>query len=105
MSAGDHNVCMNENDSLNRNNTKNEKSLADTINSNNKITKLVDAYRLIHKNGGYTWKRGIIYSRLDCIFVSASLIRNINKAEYDWSFETSDHAAAMISLTINDSPV
>jgi exonuclease III len=69
ISGGDFNLCLNNSDSLNRNSTTNEKSLADSICSNNKITNLVDAFRSLHKVGGYTWKRGICYSRLDYIFI------------------------------------
>jgi hypothetical protein len=76
--------------------------LAENITKNNKITKLVDAYRTIHSNNGFTWKRGIIYSRLDYVFISESIVRNIADASIDWVFDTSDHAAVIIDVEIND---
>jgi exonuclease III len=119
ISGGDFNVCLNNNDSylltwqrslitindsLNRNSTTNEKCLADSICSNNKITNLVDAFRSLHKVGGYTWKRGICYSRLDYIFISTPLIAKLVKAECNWAFETSDHAAVQIKLKLEEAP-
>jgi exonuclease III len=62
--AGDMNVCLSSNDSLNRIGLKNEDLMSDVIRNNNKVAKLSDAYRLVHATGGYTWKRGIIYLRL-----------------------------------------
>jgi hypothetical protein len=89
---------MNINDSINRIRSNPEKNLSETINNNNNITDLVDAYRFKHKEGGFTWKRGTCYSRLDYIFVSASLLQVINKVVHKWSFESSDHAAIMITF-------
>jgi hypothetical protein len=37
--------------------------------------------------------------------VSASLIKNITKASYDWSFETSDHAAVRIDFTLDETTI
>ena len=105
VAAGDYNVCINDSDSMNRNKTKMEINLAESIISNNKITNLVDAYRSLHKVGGFTWNRGIIYSRLDYVFVSTSLIKNITKASYDWSFESSDHAAVRIDFSLDETPI
>jgi exonuclease III len=104
ISGGDFNLCLNNSDSLNRNSTTNEKSLADSICSNNKITNLVDAFRSLHKVGGYTWKRGICYSRLDYIFISNPLIAKLVSAECNWAFETSDHAAVQIKLKLEEAP-
>jgi hemin uptake protein HemP len=42
---------MNLNDSLNRQRTNVEKLLSETINNNNKITNLVDAYRITNNEG------------------------------------------------------
>jgi len=98
ISGGDFNLCMTEKDSLNRNSSTNEKLLAETIHSNNKITNLVDSYRLAHKEGGYTWKRGILYSRLDYIFITSQLTPNMSNSTIDWAFESSDHAALQIEL-------
>ena len=55
--------------------------------------------------GGYTWKRGIIYSRLDYIFVSNSIISKITSASIDWAFESSDHASVKIDFTFYEEPL
>jgi hypothetical protein len=99
IAAGDYNVCMKINDSINRLTSNSEKLLSKTITDNNKITNLIDAYRAIHKEGGFTWRRGTCYSRLDYIFISATLIQQISRVDHDWSFESSDHAAVMISFS------
>jgi hypothetical protein len=103
--AGDYNACMTKEDSLNRIGTNCERHLATAIKENNKIVKLTDAFRLLHKEDGFTWRRGSCYSRLDHIFVSDNLIRRINKAEVDWSFETSDHAAVKLELKYEEDPI
>jgi hypothetical protein len=102
IAAGDYNVCLKKNDSLNRNRSNVEECLADTIVNNNKITNLVDSYRSMHKDGGYTWKRGTCYSRLDYIFISNELLSSLNKAEQNWAYEASDHAALSISIKQNN---
>jgi exonuclease III len=63
--AGDINTCLEAEDSMNRQKSKVEGILAENIIKNNKIAKLVDAYRTVHSNNGFTWKRGVIYSQLD----------------------------------------
>ncbi len=105
VAAGDYNACMTPNDSLNRNRTNNEKCLAEVIVSNNKITNLVDSYRSINPEGGYTWKRGDCYSRLDYIFISGTLVPTISKATLDWHYETSDHAAVTVVLKNNSNQI
>jgi exonuclease III len=96
--AGDFNTCMTEKDRLNRGTSVAEQQLAHTISENNKVTNLHDAYR--HKNVelGFTWKRGNQYSRLDHIFVSRELLPTITSALTDWSFDSSDHAAVILTL-------
>jgi exonuclease III len=101
IAAGDYNACLNLNDSLNRNRSNSKKCLAETIKNNNKITNLEDSYRAMHKDGGYTWRRRNCYSRLDYICISSNLLGALERAEQDWSFENSDHAAVKITLKIN----
>ena len=102
--AGDFNTCMTDKDYMNRNNSAIEKALAEMISSNNNLLNLVDAYRLVHKEKGFTWRRGTCYSRLDYIFVSSQMRACIQKATVDWSFETSDHAAVKIDFVLSDVP-
>jgi len=61
---------------------------------------LGDAYRKIEPGGGYTWARGTIFSRLDYIFVSNSLLGHIQEVKNDWTFDRSDHAAVRIRVNI-----
>ena len=105
ISGGDFNACISSNDSVNRNSSTTETFLSDTICSNNRITNLVDAYRFLHKDGGFTWKRGNCYSRLDYLFISAPLLSKLVKAENNWAFETSDHAAVQIKLKVEKGPI
>ncbi len=102
--GGDFNLCMNNNDSLNRNSSSTEKHLSVMINDNNKITSLTDCYRLKNNEGRFTWKRGNCYSRLDYIFASASLLSKITKVEFDWAFETSDHASVQTDFNSENIP-
>jgi exonuclease III len=103
--AGDMNVCFSSNDSLNRIGSQNEDLLSDVIRNNNKVAELSDAYRSVHAGGGYTWKRGIIFSRLDYIFVSNSIMSKITSASIDWAFESSDHASVKIDFTFDEEPL
>jgi len=98
ISAGDYNVCMTENDLLNRKRTKTEQLLAENLVENNKIAKLKDAFREKQPKNGFTWKRGNCYSRLDHIFVSEELIPHVKNAKLDWCLDKSDHAAVIIEI-------
>jgi exonuclease III len=98
ISAGDYNVCMTENDLLNRKRTKTEQLLAENLVENNKIAKLKDAFREKQPKNGFTWKRGNCYSRLDHIFVSEELIPHVKNAILDWCLDKSDHAAVIIEI-------
>jgi exonuclease III len=103
--AGDMNVCLSSKDSLNRIGSQNEDLLSDVIRNNNKVAELSDAFRSVYAADGYTWKRGIIYSRLDYIFVSNSVISKISGASINWAFESSDHASVKIDFTFEEEPM
>ncbi len=90
---------------MNRIGSQNENPLSDVIRNKNKVAELSDAYRLVHAEDGYTWKRGIIYLRLDYIFVSNSIVSKIYGAFIYWAFESSDHASVMIDFTFEEEPV
>ncbi len=100
--AGDFNTCISNEDSMGRNKTRNEELLSDVITNNNKVTELFDAYRSMHNESGYMWKRGSIYSRLDYIFISETHRQRITNAETNWAFDTSDHAAVSIEILIEE---
>jgi len=101
ISGGDFNVCLASSDQLNRKSSKQERELAISINENNKLLELIDSYRSIHPRSGFSWKRGMTFSRLDYIFVSREVSANINTAKVDWAFENSDHAAVIIIVKLN----
>ncbi len=63
--AGDMNDCLSSKDSINRTGSQSKIHLSDVIRYNNRVAELSDAYMSNHDDGGYTWKRGNIYSRLD----------------------------------------
>ncbi len=97
--AGDFNMCVsNDEDSLNRNKTKQEDDAAKLLSQNNKIIEVRDAYRHKFPTGGFTWNRGKCYSRLDYVFMSNRLIQRLSSARTDWAFENSDHAAVIIRI-------
>ena len=76
--------------------------MSDAIKSNNKVAELSDAYRSVYADDGFTWKRGIIYLRLDNIFMSNTSISKITGASTDWDFESSDHASGKIDFTFEE---
>ena len=100
--GGDLNACMAENDSLNRVKTKQESYLTDYIAANNSTCEIIDAYRSMEADGGYTWNRQQCYSRLDYLFVSNYLASKIIKVHNDWSYEQSDHASLHVEMYINE---
>ena len=102
--GGDINVCMTDNDCINRQRGKIESELAESIRNNNILCNLQDAFRAKHASEGYTWNRGSCYSRLDHVFVSDNITRYITKAESNWNFEKSDHAAVKITFNLPNDP-
>ena len=105
LCGGDFNVCLSDEDKLNRKITPQETELAKTIIDNNKVVNLVDSFRSKHKKGGYSWTRGMIYSRLDYIFVSKEVVNCLTSSTVDWAFEASDHAAIKSSFAFENGPV
>jgi len=103
--AGDMNVCLSSNDSLNWIGSQNEDFLSDVILNNNKVAELSNACRSVYAADGYTWKSGIIYSIIDYIFVSNFVIPKISGASIDWAFESTDHALVKIDFTFEEEPM
>ena len=93
---GDFNVCMEKKDSVNRIGTQQELDLVKTLKANNKTCDLLDTYRILETEEGYTWSRGNLFSRLDYIFVSSSMTNKLVKTKVDWCFDKSDHAALFV---------
>jgi hypothetical protein len=100
--GGDFNACMSDNDSLNRVKSKNELNFTEYIKANNSTCEIVDAYRSMEQEEGYTWNRQQCYSRLDYMFVSSYMASRITKVQVEWSYEQSDHASLHVELHIND---
>jgi exonuclease III len=99
---GDMNQCLNEEDSVNRIGSLKEKELAKLTISNNETCNLVDSYRVCERVGGFTWKRGNCYSRLDYILISDELQEKIVKVGLDWCLEKSDHAAVLCNIKLTN---
>lgn len=97
---GDMNVCFNNSDFLNRLDRTGENRLVRTISLNNEACDLKDSYRAKYPQGGYTWNRGNCFSRLDYVFVSNLMIKNLVVAEIDWELDKSDHAALKCGFRI-----
>ena len=100
--GGDFNACMSDNDSLNRVKSKHETNFTEQIKANNNICEIIDAYRSMEPEGGYTWNRQQCYSRLDYMFMSTYMATRITKVLVEWSYEQSDHASLYVELHIND---
>jgi exonuclease III len=95
---GDMNQCLSNEDSVNRNKTKTETELTNLTVLNNESSCLIDSYRTLERQGGYTWRRGDCLSRLDYIFVSDDLKHKIINVQVDWCVDKSDHAAVICKL-------
>jgi len=96
---GDFNLVLHSSmDSLNRVQTNNENIVSVFIKDSFAAIGLFDAYRKLHKEGGFTWARGRCMSRLDMIHISNNLTSNLSEFKIDWAFDKSDHA--MIECTI-----
>jgi len=76
-----------------------EDLLSDVIRNNNKVAELSNACKSVHTEDEFTRKHWIIYSRIDYIFVSNSIVSNISDASTDWVFESSDHTAVKVDFT------
>jgi exonuclease III len=100
--GGDFNSCLTNKDYLNRNKTNAETELTNTIQQNNEICSLVDSYRHVNNDSGFSWNRGTCYSRLDYIFVSETLKSRIKSSSVNWSFEKSDHAAVITKIKLKE---
>ncbi len=91
--AGDFNLVLDDNnDAVHRNSTNTERQSRTLIKRNLIRLNLIDSYRKMNCSGGYTWKRGNCMSRLDMIFTSKEISKNIVNSTLDWSFDDSDHA-------------
>ena len=99
--AGDLNLVLDpDKDSVNRVDTAQERISRTLLKENCKILELEDAYRSKNKEGGYSWYRGNVFSRLDYIFVSRQLMSYVTEVTLNWAFDKSDHAAVGVQLGI-----
>jgi exonuclease III len=100
--GGDFNSCLTNKDFLNRNKTKPESDLTDLLQQNTTICDLTDTFRFLNDDPGYTWNRGMCYSRLDYIYLSKSLNGRIKCSKINWAFDKSDHAALVTTIVIRE---
>ena len=98
--AGDFNFVLDEIDAVNRNNTPTEIQCRTQFTRNINRLDLQDSYRIKQKEGGYTWYRGNCMSRLDMIFVSKDLSKELISSRVDWAFDDSDHAMVQSKFKI-----
>jgi len=93
--CGDLNVVMNHvNDSIGRNQSKQEKVVVTKLNEIILKHSLADSYRSLNQFGGFTWGKdnpSFLRSRLDYIFVSKSLRDKITSSYITYAFNESDH--------------
>ncbi len=101
---GDFNMCMEKNDSVNRIGTQQELDLVKKVKANNKSCDLVDTYRMLKCEEGYTWSRGNLFSRLDYIFASSNMTNKLVQTKVDWCFDRSDHAALFNYFLFDSEP-
>ena len=100
--AGDFNLVFNPNlDSLNRQCTQNESTLAVSVGRSLEEKDLIDSiiFDSLDSNR-FTWKRGICCSRLDYIFISTGLSSRVDSFKTSWYKFGSryDHAAVSIGI-------
>lgn len=100
--VGDFNLCRGDHDFINRKITTSESKANKYINTILTKYDLVDSYRHLHKNGGFTWKRGTTASRLDYIFIPKTQKNNLKHCELQAALDISDHMAVKVSLKDNE---
>ncbi len=104
--SGDFNLVFNaDNDSVGRNQSKQENKVVSILNS--LITKynLVDTFRRLNNFGGYTWGRdnpNFIRSRLDYIFVSNGLSHSLISSNVNILPNESDHNTLYSEFQVSD---
>ena len=100
--SGDFNLVIDSKlDSVNRNQTNNEKIVSEFVKNSFAAIGVVDSYRLLHSTGGYTWNRKNCLSRLDMTFIPYMFSQNKPKVKLEWAFDRSDHALLECTLSIN----
>jgi len=100
--AGDFNLVMSNTDAVNRGSSQAELQVRTFLKRNLDRLDLIDAHRIKHQIGGFTWKRGLCMSRLDMVFMTKDLSSKILNTEIDWTFDDSDHGALSVTLAAPD---
>ena len=99
--AGDFNLVIRpERDSMNRTASANEAIVSCFVRDSMNALSLIDSYRVINEDAGFTWSRGKCFSRLDMIYVHESLESGITSSELDWAFDKSDHALVKVTIEV-----
>lgn len=100
--AGDFNIVMSDNDSVNRKSSNNEIQCRAMVKRNLDRLELEDCYRAKHPQQGFTWSRGNCMSRLDMVFASHDLVGQLTSAKVDWTFDDSDHAMVESNFAMDE---
>ena len=99
--AGDFNfVLYPDSDSLNRQSSQAERTLAASVESHLDDRQLIDSFPQGQQNEKFTWRRGNCCSRLDYIFVSTGLSSRITEVNTEWyTFGSNyDHASVTVEI-------
>ena len=104
--SGDYNFIFDQKvDSIGRNNLAQEIKVAELVKRIMTKYSLIDAYRELHKWGGFTWGRNnpdYMRSRLDHILVSKTLRQDIVQSYTNKSPNESDHMLLYIELNMGE---
>ena len=100
--AGDFNFVFNPNfDSLNRQNSQAEATLATTVEGKLEELELLDSIWLYSQGiDRFTWRRANCCSRLDYIFLSTGLSSIVQSANTEWYMFGSNYDHASVSIKI-----
>ena len=96
--AGDLNCVLYSHDAQSRLWPLKERQLADTIISIAEERGLANSVLKSPHGNNFTWNRGQSFSKIDAVFVCASLLDFIIKYDTIWDFVKSDHAAIWVEL-------
>jgi hypothetical protein len=96
--GGDFNITLTDSESLRRQRTEAEKSIAENIKIMINENDLADAWA---GHNSYTWRRGKTQSRLDRIYTRLPKYSN-KKLDTNWMLTKSDHAAVILTIEHND---
>jgi exonuclease III len=104
--SGDFNVVMDDKvDSIGRNQTSQEKKVIKIIEEIKILGNISDSYRNLNTYGGFTWGKNnpvFMRSRLDHIFISNKLCKNLISSSTSPFYNESDHSMVITELEFSE---